>query len=248
MPAPWPCASAARARTEYPTHTMRLLIAEDDTALAAQMQQALSAAGFAVDVEHDGEAASFAGCVQTYDAAVLDLGLPRKDGLSVLRDWRDAGCHWPVLILTARNRWSDKVAGFNAGADDYLTKPFVMEEVVLRLRAMLRRATGSGSSVLRAGELEYDVGAGRFVWRGQALQLTAQEHKILAYLMHRPGQLVTRTDISEHVYARDLDPDSNTIDVLIGRIRRKLGAPGLIATERGQGFRLSAPPGTAHTA
>ena len=217
---------------------MRILVVEDDAALAMQLLQALTEAGFAVDVEHDGLAASFSGSVESYDAAVLDLGLPGKDGLSVLRDWRDSGCHWPVLILTARNRWSDKVAGFNAGADDYLTKPFMMEEVVLRLRAMLRRASGSGASVLSAGDLQYDVGAGRFIWRGQALTLTAQEHKILAFLMHRPGQLVTRTDISEHVYARDLDPDSNTIDVLIGRIRRKLGAPQLIQTERGQGFRL----------
>ena len=217
---------------------MRILVVEDDVALATQLQQALQEAGFVVDVEHDGEAASFAGSVEAYDAAVLDLGLPHKDGLSVLRDWREAERHWPVLILTARNRWSDKVAGFNAGADDYLTKPFMMEEVVLRLRAMLRRVSGTGASVLRAGELAYDVAAGRFVWQGQGLQLTAQEHKILAYFMHHPGQLLTRTAISEHVYARDLDPDSNTIDVLIGRIRRKLGAADLLVTERGQGFRL----------
>ena len=133
------------------------------------------------------------------------------------------------------------MAGFNAGADDYLTKPFMMEEVVLRLRAMLRRQTGSGSTVLRAGGLEYDVSAGRFTWHGQPLGLTAQEHKILAYLMHHPGQVITRAHIGEHVYARDLDPDSNTIDVLIGRIRRKLGDPSLIVTERGQSFRLVAP-------
>ena len=217
---------------------MRILVVEDDVALATQLQQALQEAGFVVDVEHDGEAASFAGSVEAYDAAVLDLGLPQKDGLSVLRDWREAERHWPVLILTARNRWSDKVAGFNAGADDYLTKPFLMEEVVLRLRAMLRRVSGTGATVLRAGELAYDVAAGRFMWQGQGLALTAQEHKILACFMHHPGQLLTRTAISEHVYARDLDPDSNTIDVLIGRIRRKLGAADLLVTERGQGFRL----------
>lgn len=221
---------------------MRVLVVEDDVALATQLQQTLRDAGFVAEVEHDGEAAAFAGSEEPYDAAVLDLGLPTKDGLSVLREWRENGCHWPVLILTARNRWSDKVAGFNAGADDYLTKPFVMEEVVLRLRAMLRRASGSGATVLRAGELEYDVATSRFTWQGQALGLTAQEHKILAYFMHHPGELLTRTDISEHVYARDLDPDSNTIDVLIGRIRRKLGTPNLIATERGQGFRLCIPP------
>ncbi|CAM3948662.1 response regulator transcription factor [Paracidovorax anthurii] len=217
---------------------MRILVVEDDEALAQQLRGALEAAGFAVDVEHDGEAASFAGSAEAYSAAVLDLGLPLKDGLSVLRDWREAGRGWPVLVLTARNRWSDKVAGFNAGADDYLTKPFLMDEVVLRLRAMLRRTAGSAAAVLRAGPLEYDVVQGRFSLQGQGLQLTAQEHKILAYFMHHPGRLLTRTDISEHVYARDLDPDSNTLDVLIGRIRRKLGGVPQLVTERGQGFRL----------
>ena len=158
---------------------MRILVVEDDLELAAQLCAALEAAGFAVDQEHDGEAASVAGTVEVYSAAVLDLGLPRKDGLSVLRDWREAGCTWPVLVLTARNRWSDKVAGFNAGADDYLTKPFLMDEVVLRLRAMLRRTAGAASAVLRVGQLEYDVVHGRFNLQGQGLQLTAQEHKIL---------------------------------------------------------------------
>ncbi|WP_312530632.1 response regulator transcription factor [Comamonas sp.] len=220
---------------------MRILVVEDDAELAAQMEQALVRAGFSVDVEADGDAASFAGSTEQYDAAVLDLGLPQRDGLTVLRDWREAGCQWPVLILTARNRWSDKVAGFGAGADDYLTKPFMLDEVVLRLRAMLRRTSGSAATVLRAGCLEYDVTAGRFLQDGQSLQLTAQEHKILAYLMHHPNRVLTRTEISEHVYARDLDPDSNTIDVLIGRIRRKLRQSDLLVTERGQGFRLNAP-------
>ncbi|WP_053843102.1 response regulator transcription factor [Paracidovorax avenae] len=219
---------------------MRVLVVEDDVALARQLREALEAAGFAVDVEHDGEAASFAGSVEAYSAAVLDLGLPLKDGLSVLHDWREAGRGWPVLVLTARNRWSDKLAGFNAGADDYLTKPFLMDEVVLRLRAMLRRAAGAAAAVLRAGPLEYDAVQGRFSLHGQALQLTAQEHRILAYFIHHPGRLLTRTDIAEHVYARDLDPDSNTLDVLIGRIRRKLGAAPQLVTERGQGFRLVA--------
>lgn len=219
---------------------MRVLVVEDDEALARQLREALEAAGFAVDVEHDGESASFAGSVEAYSAAVLDLGLPRKDGLSVLHDWREAGRGWPVLVLTARNRWSDKLAGFNAGADDYLTKPFLMDEVVLRLRAMLRRTAGSAAATLRSGPLAYDVVQGRFALHGQALQLTAQEHKILAYFIHHPGKLLTRTDIAEHVYARDLDPDSNTLDVLIGRIRRKLGGAPQLVTERGQGFRLVA--------
>ncbi len=222
---------------------MRILVVEDDTTLAAQLRAALEGAGFSVDVEHDGAAAAFAGASERYDAAVLDLGLPVRDGLSVLREWREAGHQWPVLILTARNRWSDKLAGFQAGADDYLTKPFILDEVVLRLRAMLRRLAGCANPVLEAGPLEYDVTAARFRLHGQPLTLTAQEHKILAYLMHHPNRVLTRTEISEHVYARDLDPDSNTLDVLIGRIRRKLGQPQLLVTERGQGFRLhSAPP------
>lgn len=224
---------------------MRILVVEDDAALAAQLQGALQRAGFSVDVESDGDAASFAGSTEQYDAAVLDLGLPLRDGLTVLRDWREAGCQWPVLILTARNRWSDKVAGFTAGADDYLTKPFMLDEVVLRLRAMLRRTAGSAGTLLKAGPLEYDVTAGRFWLDGQTLQLTAQEHKILVYLMHHPNRVLTRTEISEHVYARDLDPDSNTLDVLIGRIRRKLGQPDLLVTERGQGFRLNSGAGAA---
>lgn len=218
---------------------MRILVVEDDAALAAQLQHALESAGFSVDVECDGNSASFTGSTEQYDAAVLDLGLPQRDGLTVLHDWREAGCQWPVLILTARNRWSDKLAGFGAGADDYLTKPFLLDEVVLRLRAMLRRTSGSAASVLKAGPLEYDVTAGRFLLGGQAMQLTAQEHKILAYLMHHPNRVLSRSEISEHVYARDLDPDSNTLDVLIGRIRRKLAQPNLLVTERGQGFRLN---------
>lgn len=222
---------------------MRILVVEDDLTLAAQLRDALEKAGFSVDVENDGQAASFAGCTEQYDAAVLDLGLPLRDGLSVLRDWREAGQQWPVLILTARNRWSDKLAGFNAGADDYLAKPFILDEVILRLRAMLRRLSGSASTVLEAGPLEYDVTAGRFRLLGQPLTLTAQEHKILAYMMHHPNRVLTRTEISEHVYARDLDPDSNTLDVLIGRIRRKLQQPQLLLTERGQGFRLQSEAG-----
>jgi two-component system OmpR family response regulator len=218
---------------------MRILVVEDDAALAAQLQHALEGAGFSVDVESDGNSASFTGTTERYDAAVLDLGLPQRDGLTVLHDWREAGCQWPVLILTARNRWSDKVAGFSAGADDYLTKPFMLDEVVLRLRAMLRRTAGSAATVLRAGPLDYDVTAGRFLLGGQPMQLTAQEHKILAYLMHHPNRVLSRSEISEHVYARDLDPDSNTLDVLIGRIRRKLAQPDLLVTERGQGFRLN---------
>ncbi|WP_313295683.1 response regulator transcription factor [Diaphorobacter sp.] len=218
---------------------MRILVVEDDVALAAEIQKALENAGFSVDIECDGNSASFTGCTEQYDAAVLDLGLPQRDGLTVLNDWRDAGCQWPVLVLTARNRWSDKVASFGAGADDYLTKPFMLDEVVLRLRAMLRRTAGSATTVLKAGPLEYDITAGRFLLGGQPMQFTAQERKILVYLMHHPNRVLSRSEISEHVYARDLDPDSNTIDVLIGRIRKKLAHTDLLVTERGRGFRLN---------
>ncbi|MDO4704728.1 MAG: response regulator transcription factor [Comamonadaceae bacterium] len=219
---------------------MRILIVEDDAALAASLQQVLGQAGFVAETCADGNEAIFLGETESYDAAVLDLGLPGMDGISVLHHWREAGCHMPVLILTGRSRWSDKLAGFQAGADDYLTKPFVHEEVALRLRALLRRAApapGQGQALLKVRELEYDTLAQRVSLAGRSIALTAQELKILAYLMHRPGVTVTRTEIAEHVYSRDLDPDSNSIDVLIGRIRRKIGAE-YIETRRGLGFRM----------
>jgi two-component system OmpR family response regulator len=218
---------------------MRVLVVEDDRELAARLCSLLGDAGFIAESSSDGEEASFLGCTEAYDAAVLDLGLPRRDGISVLHHWREQGCTMPVLILTARARWNDKLAGFGAGADDYLTKPFELGEVVLRLRALVRRARGHADSVLRVGPLAYDTVNARFSLDAMPLNLTAQEQRILAYLMHRPGEVVSRSEIGEHVYARDLDPDSNTVDVLIGRIRRKLGRP-LIQTERGLGFRLSA--------
>ncbi|PAT40906.1 DNA-binding response regulator [Vandammella animalimorsus] len=226
---------------------MRILIVEDDATLASQLQQVLTQAGFVAEHTADGQEAVFLAETESYDAAVLDLGLPGLDGISVLRHWRESGCHMPVLILTGRSRWSDKLAGFQAGADDYLTKPFMQEEVVLRLRALLRRSQPlasqggqGGDTVLRSGSLEYDSMTQRVYVDGQHIALTAQELKILAYLMHRPGATVTRTEISEHVYSRDLDPDSNSLDVLIGRIRRKIGA-ARIETQRGLGFRLVDP-------
>lgn len=217
---------------------MRILLVEDDAALAARLAAVLEDAGFLVEAVGDGQSASYLGSTEDYDAAVLDLGLPGLDGISVLRQWRDAGRGFPVLILTARGRWSDKLAGFGAGADDYLTKPFLHEEVVLRLRALLRRVGGHADPTLRIGPLAYDTHSGRFSISGRPLSLTAQEQRILAYLMHRRGSVVSRAEIGEHVYARDLEPDSNTVDVLVGRIRRKLGEP-LIVTERGLGFRLT---------
>lgn len=219
---------------------MRVLIVEDDVALAERIAQSLSQAGLLPELCHDGKHAGFLGATERYAAAVVDLGLPGQDGISLIRHWREQGSAFPVLILTARNRWSDKLAGFGAGADDYLTKPFELEEVALRLRALLRRAGGHADPVLQVGPLRYDTLASRFSLDGAPLQLTAQEQRILAYLMHRAGQVVSRGDIAEQVYQRDLEPDSNTVDVLIGRIRRKLGRT-LIQTERGLGFRLVDP-------
>lgn len=224
---------------------MRVLVVEDDRELAAGLQSVLTEAGIVSDACHDGHEAEFQGCVENYDAAVLDLGLPGKDGLSVLRHWREQGRHFPVLVLTARGRWSDKLDAFQAGADDYLTKPFLHDEVAVRLRALHRRATGRMQPVIQVGPLTHDPMANRFWLAGRPLALTAQEERILAFMMQRQGQVVSRADMAEHVYARDLDPDSNSLDVLIGRIRRKLSPHALIHTERGRGFRLDEEPGHA---
>lgn len=223
---------------------MRILIVEDDAELARHLASVLADAGMVAEIASDGDQAAYLGSTESYDAAVLDVGLPGQDGVSVLRHWREQGLTLPVLMLTGRSRWSDKLAGFGAGADDYLTKPFLHDEVVLRLRALLRRAQGLATSVLTLGPLSFDSHSGRFTLDGLPLALTAHEHRILVFLLHRSGQVVSRTEISEHIYARDLDPDSNTVDVLIGRIRRKLGRP-MIQTERGRGFRLHAPASPA---
>lgn len=217
---------------------MRVLIVEDDAQLARRIAQVVEQAGLLPEICGDGSDAEFLGATESYDAAVVDLGLPGRDGVSLIRHWREQGRDFPVLILTARNRWSDKLAGFGAGADDYLTKPFQLEEVVLRLRALMRRVRGHSDAVLSVGPLRFDTVNSRFSVDDEPLQLTAQEQRILSYLMHHAGQVVSRSEIAEHVYQRDLEPDSNTVDVLIGRIRKKLGHP-LIRTERGLGFRLS---------
>jgi two-component system OmpR family response regulator len=219
---------------------MRVLVVEDDAQLAASIAAGLEGDGMIAETVGNGDEAAFLGCTEDYDAAVLDLGLPGQDGVSVLRHWREQGRRLPVLVLTGRGRWSDKLAAFDAGADDYLTKPFLQEEVALRLRVLKRRSLGHATPILQLGPLQYDANADRFTLDGQPLAMTAQEQRILAYLMQRKGHLVTRSEISEHVYARDLDPESNTLDVLIGRIRRKLGRP-LLHTERGRGFRLGEP-------
>ena len=216
---------------------MRLLLVEDEPTLRRQLRQALAGAGYVVDEADNGREAQFLGDTESFDAVVLDLGLPVLDGLSVLQRWRAAGRTMPVLILTARDNWSEKVAGIDAGADDYLTKPFHTEELLARLRALIRRASGLASPVLQCGELALDTSSARVTVAGQPIALTSQEHKLLAYLMHRPGALVSRTELTEHLYAQDFDRDSNTIEVFVARLRKKLPAD-TIETVRGQGYRL----------
>jgi two-component system OmpR family response regulator len=219
---------------------VRLLLVEDETLLRAQLRAGLEEAGYVVDEADNGREAHHLGEATRHDAVVLDLGLPQLDGLSVLKRWRDAGLAMPVLILTARDNWHEKVAGIDAGADDYLTKPFHMEELLARLRGLIRRAAGQAAPVLRCGALALDTRSGRVTLAGQPVSLTSHEHKVLAYLMHRPGALVSRIELTEHIYAQDFDRDSNTIEVFVGRLRKKLPA-GLIETVRGQGYRLVPP-------
>ncbi|MDM7942003.1 MAG: response regulator transcription factor [Hydrogenophaga sp.] len=220
---------------------MRILLVEDDPTLRAQLRTGLHEAGYAVDEADNGRDAHFLGDTETFDAVVLDLGLPVLDGLSVLKRWRSAGRAVPVLILTARDNWSEKVAGIDAGADDYLTKPFHMEELLARLRALIRRAGGLASPLLVCGELALDTRSGRVTLQGQTVALTSHEYKVLEYLMHRPGAVVSRTELTEHIYAQDFERDSNTIEVFVGRLRKKL-PPALIETVRGLGYRLVPPP------
>lgn len=213
---------------------------EDEPALAFRLQQVLEDAGFAVDVTYDGEDGWHLGDTEPYDAVVLDLGLPKLDGVTVLQRWREAGRAMPVLILTARSRWSEKMAGFNAGADDYVTKPFEMEEVVYRLRALIRRASGHAQPELSCGGLRLDTNTGRVTLDGVPIQLTAQEFRILSYLLHHPGRIVSRTELMEHVYDRLFESDSNSLEVLLGRVRKKIGT-GMIQTVRGQGYMVTDP-------
>jgi two-component system OmpR family response regulator len=219
---------------------MRVLIVEDEPALALLMQKALDGARFATDVAYDGEDGEHMGATEPYDAIVLDLGLPKIDGVSILQRWRDSGYSTPVLVLTARGRWSDKMSAFNAGADDYLTKPFEMEELVYRLRALIRRSRGHAQPELACDTLRLDTNSGRVTVGGAAIKLTAQEFRILSYLMHHQDRIVTRTELMEHVYDRHYDSDSNVLEVLLGRIRRKVGT-GMIRTVRGQGYMLTSP-------
>ena len=219
---------------------MRILVVEDEPTLAAQLATTLQAAGYAVDTAANGRDAGYMGEVETFDAVVLDLGLPMVDGLTVLKRWRALGRTMPVLILTARGDWHEKVAGIDAGADDYLTKPFHMEELLARIRALIRRAAGQASAEIACGPLVLDTRSGRVSVDGQTLSLTSHEFRVLAYLIHHAGEIVSRTELTEHIYAQDYDRDSNTIEVFVARLRKKL-PPGLIETVRGLGYRLTCP-------
>jgi two-component system OmpR family response regulator len=219
---------------------MRILIVEDDHRVAEQAKRTLEAANFVVDLAHDGEEGHFLGDTESYDAVVLDLGLPMLDGLSVLQRWRQDGRTMPVLILTARGTWREKVMGLRAGADDYLAKPFEMEEMLARVEALIRRAAGHSSPVLDCGPLRLDTTTRRLTMSGAPVELTALEFRLISYLLHHQGKVVSKTELSEHIYGYDEDRDSNTIEVLINRLRRKL-APELIRTHRGQGYQLVDP-------
>jgi two-component system OmpR family response regulator len=219
---------------------MRILVVEDDKELNRQVSEALVDAGYVVDKAFDGEEGHFLGDTEPYDAVVLDIGLPQMDGISVMEKWRRAGRKMPVLMLTARDRWSDKVAGIDAGADDYVAKPFHIEEVLARLRALIRRAAGHASSEIVCGPVRLDTKASKADVNGKPLKLTSHEFRLLAYLMHHVDKVVSRTELVEHLYDQDFDRDSNTIEVFVGRLRKKMGID-MIETVRGMGYRMRAP-------
>jgi two-component system response regulator PhoP len=220
---------------------MRVLIVEDETTLRAQLATALREQGYAVDEAADGQEGLFLGTENPIDVAILDLGLPELPGLDVLKAWRERNRTFPVLILTARGRWQEKVDGLEAGADDYLVKPFEMEELLARLRALVRRAAGWARSVLVAGAIELDTGAQKVAVDGRAVELTAYEYKLLEYLVLHAGEVVSKTELSEHLYDEDADKDSNVLEVLVTRLRRKLDPDRSlhpIETLRGRGYRV----------
>lgn len=219
---------------------MRILVVEDDQDLNRQVSEALEEAGYVVDKAFDGSEGHFLGDTEPYDAVILDIGLPEKDGITVLEEWRAAGRAMPVLILTARDRWSDKVAGIDAGADDYVAKPFHVEEVLARIRALIRRAAGHSSSEIVCGPLRLDTRGAKATVDGKALKLTSHEFRLLSYLVHHVNKVVSRTELVEHMYDQDFDRDSNTIEVFVGRLRKKLGVD-MIETIRGLGYRIQAP-------
>ena len=220
---------------------MRVLVVEDEPQLSRQISAALAEAGYAVDTAADGERADFLGQTERYDAVILDLGLPRLDGLTLLRRWREAGLSMPVLVLTARASWSEKVQGIDGGADDYVAKPFRMEEVLARLRGLIRRASGQVTPELRRGTLTLDPRSARVTVDGSPVKLTSHEFRVLSYLMHHRGRVVSQSELTEHIYSQDSDRDSNTVEVFIARLRKKVG-PSVIETVRGLGYRIEAEP------
>ena len=220
---------------------MRVLVVEDEPLLTRELVRSLSDAGYAVDAAGDGERADFLVQIEGYDAVVLDLGLPGVDGLTLLRRWRDAGIGVPVLVLTARGSWHEKVQGIDSGADDYVAKPFRIEEVLARLRALVRRAAGQAAPELRCGAVVLDPRQARVTRDGEPVKLTSHEFRVLSYLMHQRGRVVSQRELVEHIYAQDFDRDSNTVEVFVARLRRKLG-PSFIETVRGLGYRVGTAP------
>jgi two-component system OmpR family response regulator len=220
---------------------VRILVVEDEKRLADQLVEALTDAGYAVECAADGERADFLGHTERYDAVVLDLGLPKVDGLTVLRRWREAGLAFPVIVLTARGSWHEKVQGIDGGADDYVAKPFRMEELLARLRALIRRASGQVTPELRCGPVALDPRLARVTLDGVPVKLTSHEFRVLSYLMHHRGRVVSQSELTEHIYAQAFDRDSNTVEVFIARLRRKLGA-SFIETVRGLGYRVEGAP------
>ncbi|HEV7276066.1 MAG TPA: response regulator transcription factor [Devosiaceae bacterium] len=216
---------------------MRILIAEDDERIARSLGEALKAAGFLVDTESDGEMAWYRGDTEPFDAIVLDLGLPTIDGLTILKRWRQAHRDAPVLILTARGQWEERVDGMEAGADDYVVKPFHVEEVVARLRAIIRRAGGLSSSRIEIGDLVLDTRLMQVFREGVPISLPPQEYRLLAYLAHQRGRVVSRMEIIDHLYHQDFERESNSVEVLVGRIRKRIG-DDVIKTRRGFGYYL----------
>ena len=220
---------------------MRVLVVEDEAFLARQLTAALRRAGYAVDHAADGERADLLGHDEGYDAVVLDLGLPKVDGLTVVRRWREAGRVMPVLVLTARGSWHEKVQGIDGGADDYMAKPFRMEELLARLRALIRRSSGQSTPELRCGPLVLDPRSSKVTLEGVEVKLTGHEFRVLSYLMHHGQRVVSQSELTEHIYSQDFDRDSNTVEVFIARLRRKLG-PAFIETVRSLGYRMKAHP------
>jgi two-component system OmpR family response regulator len=219
---------------------MRVLVVEDDKNLREQLSGALTDAGYTVDAADNGEDGQFLGETEPYDLIILDLGLPKVDGLTVLKAWRTEGRSMPVLILSARDRWSEKVEGLDLGANDYVTKPFHMAELLARVRANVRRQTDHKSSVLEVGDLRLNAATGQVTVNGAPVKLTAYQYKVLDYLMHHAGRIVSRSELTEKIYSQDHERDSNTIEVFIGILRRKIGA-NRILTEKGLGYRLIDP-------